>query len=65
MGALGMARMCGQIREAVEATALERASGLLDEMEREFERVRAQLSREAVGCEKIQDLGHGKRSEAA
>ena len=65
LGALGMARMCGQIREAGEARALKRASGLLNELEREFERVRAQLSREAVGCENIQDLRHGKKSEAA
>ena len=44
LGALGMARICEQIRAAGKATAFERVSSLRDELEQEFERERAQLS---------------------
>jgi hypothetical protein len=40
--------MCEQIRAAGKATVFERVSALLDELEQEFARERAQLSREAA-----------------
>ena len=65
LGALGMARLCEQIRAAGEAAAFERVSALLDELEQEFEPVRAQLSREAAGAENIQGPPSEKSREAA
>ena len=55
LGALGMAQLCERVRAAGKATDLERVNAPLMELEQEFERVRAELAREAAGGANIQD----------
>ena len=65
VGALGMARMCEQIRATADARAVGRVCELLDTLEQEFKRVGTQLSRETLGGENTQPPQPEQGREAA